>query len=75
MLLQSTGHRQEGTGQQAGIDGLCAACLASAPLNSFLCLQDLKVVVWLGQKSLAVTRFPPEFLSPEGRGATKSKVT
>lgn len=27
-----------------------------------------------GQKSLAVTRLPPEFLSPEGRGATKSKV-
>lgn len=27
-----------------------------------------------GQKSLAVTRLPPEFLSPEVRGATKSKV-
>lgn len=67
---------------QAGVGGLCCLGLGSGPRgHGPLPLWCLKLA-WLGaqcerkgQKSLAVTRLPPEFLSPEGRGATKSKVT
>lgn len=70
-----------GTMQVGGVGDLCCLGLGSGPSGlGSLPLLDLKLA-WLGpqcgrkgQKSLAVTRLPPEFLSPEGRGATKSKV-